>query len=65
VTSGSAPRIKLATLQARLLAGDQQAVAILVSAEQIGNQSPRPAIDAFVKSLGDIDKMADRFAGLR
>jgi exosortase A len=65
VTSGSGPRIKLATLQARLLAGDQQAVAIVVSAEQIGNQSPRPAIDAFVKSLGDIDKMADRFAGLR
>jgi exosortase A len=65
VTSGSAPRIKLATLQARLLNGDQQAVAILVSAEQVGAISPRPAIDAFVKSLGDIDKVADRFAGLR
>jgi exosortase A len=65
VTSGSAPRIKLATLQARLLNGDQQAVAILVSAEQVGDISPRPAIDAFVKSLGDIDKVADRFAGLR
>lgn len=64
-TSGSAARIKLATLQARLLNGDQQAVAILVSAEQRGNRSPRPAIDAFVKSLGDIDKVADRFAGLR
>ena len=65
VTSGSAAKVKLATLQARLLAGDQQAVAILVSAEQVGNQSPRPAIDAFVKSLGDVDKVADRFAGLR
>jgi exosortase A len=65
VTSGSAARIKLATLQARLLNGDQQAVAILISAEQIGDRSPRPAIDAFVKSLGDIDKVADRFAGLR
>ena len=64
-TSGSAARIKLATLQARLLNGNQQAVAIIVSAEQRGNQSPRPAIDAFVKSLGDIDKVADRFAGLR
>jgi exosortase A len=64
-TSGSAARIKLATLQARLLNGDQQAVAMLVSAEQRGNRSPRPAIDAFVKSLGDIDKVADRFAGLR
>ena len=64
-TSGSAARIKLATLKARLLNGNQQAVAILVSAEQIGQTSPRPAIDAFVKSLGDIDKVADRFAGLR
>jgi len=65
VTSGSSMRVKLATLKARLLNGDQQAVAILVSAEQDGDASPRPAIDAFVKSLGDIDKVADRFAGLR
>jgi exosortase A len=64
-TSGSVARIKLATLQARLLNGNQQAVAILVSAEQQGSSSPRPAINAFVKSLGDIDKVADRFAGLR
>jgi exosortase A len=64
-TSGSAAQIKLATLKARLLNGNQQAVAILISAEQKGDRSPRPAIDAFVKSLGDIDKVADRFAGLR
>jgi EpsI family protein len=65
ITSGSAAEVKLATLSARLLNGDQHAVAILVSAEQSGDTSPRPAIDAFVKSLGDIDKVADRFAGLR
>ena len=65
ITSGSAARVKLATLQARLLNGDQQAVAIIISSEQIGDRSPRPAIDAFLKSLGDIDKVADRFAGLR
>ena len=64
-TSGSAAQIKLATLKARLLNGDQQAVAILVSAEQTGDTPLRPAMDAFVKSLGDIDKVADRFAGLR
>jgi exosortase A len=64
-TSGSAAQIKLATLQARLLNGNQQAVAIVISAEQLGDRSARPAIDAFVKSLGDIDKVADRFAGLR
>jgi exosortase A len=65
ITSGSAVRIKLATMQARLLNGNQRAVAILISAEQVGGGSPRPAIEAFVKSLGDIDKVADRFAGLR
>ena len=65
VTSGSAARIKLATLQARLLDGNQQAVAILVSSEQVGESSPRAAVDAFINSLGDIDKVADRFAGLR
>ena len=64
-TSGSAARIKFATLKARMLNGDQQAVAVLISAEQVGDTPPRPAIDAFVESLGDIDKVADRFAGLR
>lgn len=64
VTSGSSAQIKLATAKARLVGGNQQAVAILVSAEQTGKESPRPAIDAFVKSLGDIDKLADRMAGL-
>ena len=63
-TSGSGSAIKLATLKARLLGGNQQAVAVLVSAERIDKAQPRPAIDAFVKSLGPIDKMADRMAGL-
>jgi exosortase A len=64
VTSGSGSAIKLATLKARLLGGNQQAVAVLVSAERIDKNQPRAAIDAFVKSLGSIDKMADRMAGL-
>ncbi len=64
VTSGSGSTIKLATLKARLLGGNQQAVAILVSAERIGKIPPRAAIDSFVKSLGSIDKMADRMVGL-
>ncbi len=64
VTSGSARTIKLATLRARLLGRNQQAVAILVSAERNGRVEPRAAIDAFVKSLGNIDKLADRMAGL-
>jgi exosortase A len=65
LTTGSAARVKLATLQARLLNGNQQAVAILVSAEDKADTPARPAVDAFVSALGDIDKVADRFAGLR
>ena len=65
VTSGSGSAIKLATMKARLLGGNQQAVAVLVSAERVGKVEPRAAIDAFIKSLGDIDKLADRMAGLR
>jgi EpsI family protein len=64
ITSGSSTQIKLAALKARLLGGNQQAVAVLVSAERKDKVEPRAAIDAFVKSLGDIDKMADRMAGL-
>jgi exosortase A len=64
VTSGSATDIKLATLKARLMGGNQQAVAVLVSAERVEKAQPRAAIDAFVKSLGSIDKMADHMAGL-
>lgn len=65
VTSGSAGQIKLATLKTRLLGGDQQAVAIVVSAEHRGNHNARPAIDAFIKGLGNIDNLADQSAGLR
>lgn len=64
-TSGSSAAIKLATLKARLLGRNQEAVAILVSAEQTGRDSPRPALDAFIAALGDIDKLADGVAGLR
>ena len=65
VTTGSAARVKLATLQARLLNGNQQAVAILVSAENEADTPARPVVDVFVSALGDVDKVADRFAGLR
>lgn len=63
-TSGSGSAIKLATLKAKLLGGNQRAVAILVSAEQKGRENPRPAIDSFLKSIRNIDKLADRMAGL-
>ena len=65
VTSGSGARIKLATMKTRLLGGDQQAAAILISAENRGGISQRDAIDAFIKDLGDMDKVADRLTGVR
>ncbi len=65
VTSGSSATIKLATMRARLLGDNQQAVAILVSAEHEGAQSQRAAIDAFVNDIGNIGNLADRMAGLR
>lgn len=64
VTTGSAAAIKFATVKARLMNGNQQAVAILISAEQSDTHPARPHIDDFIQSLGDIDKMADRLAGL-
>ncbi len=65
VTSGSAGQIKLATLKTRLLGGNQQAAAILVSTEHRANVSSRVLLDAFIKDLGNIDNLADRAAGLR
>ncbi|MFZ1564768.1 exosortase-associated EpsI family protein, partial [Sphingorhabdus sp.] len=64
VTSGSATEVKLQTLKARLLGGNQQAVAILVSAEASKTGNPRAAIEAFVKDMASIDKVADQMAGL-
>ncbi len=64
ITSGSKMQIKLASMLARLFGGNQQATAILVSAELDGKQSPRPIIDSFINDLGDIDKVADDMAGL-
>jgi exosortase A len=64
MTTGSATQVKLATLRARLLGGNQQAAAILVSAEYTGAQSNRSAVDTFVKDLGSIDSLADQIIGL-
>jgi hypothetical protein len=56
---------KLETTKIRLLGGPQRAVAVLVSAQAPAEGvSPRPAIDAFLASLGPIAPLADRAAGL-
>ncbi|WP_300399544.1 exosortase C-terminal domain/associated protein EpsI [uncultured Sphingobium sp.] len=63
--TGSKPAVKLATLKARLLGGDQRAVAILVSAEQTETQDADAAVTAFLDNLGDMRLLADRAIGIR
>lgn len=62
--TGSKPRVKIETMQARLLGRDQRAVAIIVAAEQSADQSADAAIAAFLVDLGDIKLLADRSAGI-
>jgi exosortase A len=65
IVTGSATRVKLETVKARLLGGPQRAVAVLVAAEAPADGlSPRPAIDSFLKDLGPVAPLADRAAGL-
>jgi EpsI family protein len=60
VLTGSDMEVKLETVKARLTGGPQRAVAILVSAPQTADGvSVRPALDAFVRALGPIDRLAD------
>jgi exosortase A len=63
--TGSDAAVKLETIRVRLLGGPQRAVAILVSAPAPSEGlSARPAINAFLSSLGAIAPLADRAAGL-
>jgi len=65
ILTGSRAAAKLATMKARLLGGPQRAVAVIVSAEQPADgSSVRPALDAFLRALGPVDRLADRAAGL-
>jgi exosortase A len=65
MVTGSRTRVKLETVKVRLLGGPQRAVAVLVAAEAPADGlSPRPAIDAFLESLGPVAPLADRAAGL-
>ena len=65
VLTGSRAAVKLETVKVRLLGGPQRAAAVLVSAPAPApGVSPRPAIDAFLSSLGDPAALADRASGL-
>ncbi|AEG48919.1 eight transmembrane protein EpsH [Sphingobium chlorophenolicum L-1] len=63
--TGSGHLVKLETMKARLLRGDQRAAAILVSAEEGEGRSSDAAIGAFLRDLGDVKDLADRSLGTR
>ena len=65
ILTGSGSAVKLETLKTKLLGGNQQAVAVLISAEKIDEAGPAAAMDDFRKALGPLDKLADEMAGLR
>ncbi|GAB5481300.1 MAG: exosortase A [Parasphingorhabdus sp.] len=65
ILTGSGSAVKLETLKSKLLGGNQQAVAILISAEKTDEGGPAAAMDDFRKALGPLDKVADEMAGLR
>ncbi|MEO5867835.1 MAG: exosortase A [Sphingomonas sp.] len=58
-------RVKLETLRARLLGGDQRAVAVHLSTEVRPRHDPRAAMTAFLSALGPVDVIADRASGRR
>jgi EpsI family protein len=60
LTTGNPLEIKLATLRARLIGGSQRAMAVVITAEQRGSESARPAIDAFIAAMGPIDNVVDQ-----
>ena len=65
ILTGSPAAVKLETVKVRLLGGPQRAAAVLVSAPApAAGVSPRPAIDAFLSSLGPPAALADRASGL-
>ncbi len=55
VITGDDRIVKLATLKAKMLGGDQAAVAIHISAE---GKAARRAIDDFLAALGPTDRVA-------
>jgi exosortase A len=63
--TGSAPQVKIDTMKARLLGGDQRAAAILISAEDRQGMSADAAIAAFLQDVGDVKDLADRSLGIR
>lgn len=59
VTTASPIRVKAETLRARLIGGQQRAVALHLSAEVAPGHDPRLAIGRFLAAAGPIDRLAN------
>ena len=56
---------KIETLKAKLLGGDQRAVAVHLSAETIDGHDPRAAMAHFLAAAGPVSRIADAASGRR
>lgn len=65
VVTASDSRVKLETLRAKLLGGDQRAVAVHLSAETLPGHDPRAAMARFLAAAGPVAKIADTASGRR
>ncbi len=63
-TTGSGVDFKLATLLSKLSLGNQQAVAVIISAEHGENIDHKANMEKFIADIGSIDTLADLAAGL-
>ncbi len=65
LTTGSTARLKLATMQNRLLLRREPTILVILSAEQVEGRSAADSIAAFRKDIGDEGEWMDRIVGLR
>jgi exosortase A len=63
--TASDSRVKLETLKAKLLGGDQRAVAVHLSVETIPGHDPRAAMERFLAAAGPVARIADAASGRR
>jgi EpsI family protein len=63
--TASDSRVKLETLKAKMLGGDQRAVAVHLSAETLAGRDPRIAMARFLAAAGPVARIADNVSGRR
>jgi len=62
IVTGSPTRVKWETLKMRLFGGDQRAIALVVSAEDVKGRDTDAGIARFLAALGPVDRLSDSIA---